>query len=214
VDATCPKVKASQLLARSLTGEGYRLFLAGEKRHGELIGIQGYAARGRALYPAADSGCIMAADPGEAGAAAAELYDEFERRGIAVKTALIGQTTLTPGEYRAIGEEIRRFFPELRICDTICGATRDRQEALKVLCGSVEGLIIAGGRESANTRRLLAIALAQGKPAWLVERPEDIPGEAGACGTLGLSAGASTPDEVINRIEAVLGNLAAPAAEN
>lgn len=194
VDATCPKVKASQNLARSLGRAGYRLFLGGEKQHGEIIGIRAYAGD-----------CIVVASPEEAAEAAADLYRETAgKRPAVIKTALLGQTTLSPGEYRAIGEAIRPFFPDLRVEDTICEATRDRQEALMELCGQVDALIVAGGRASANTRRLLSMAQALGKPAWLVESAGDIPREIAACSVVGLSAGASTPDDVIDEIEGAL----------
>jgi 4-hydroxy-3-methylbut-2-enyl diphosphate reductase len=196
-DATCPKVKASQLKARAFAAAGRRIFLAGEERHGEIAGIRAYAQRSG---PAAEARCVVVGNAAEAEAAAEKLYREEP----AAKTALIGQTTISPEEYRAIGEGIRRFFPDLETADTICGATRDRQEALRELCGRVEAVVVAGGRESSNTRRLLAIARAQGKPSWLVEGPDDIPREIAAYQIVGLCAGASTPDSVINDIEEAL----------
>jgi 4-hydroxy-3-methylbut-2-enyl diphosphate reductase len=189
VDATCPKVKTSQMRARSLAAEGYRVFLAGEKRHGELVGIQGYAPD-----------CLTVEDPAGAEAAAERL----RREDPGAKTALLGQTTLASDEYGAIERGIRRYFPDLVTVDTICEATADRQDALRELCARTEGLIIAGGRESANTRRLLAIAQKQGKPAWLTEQAAEIPPEVYRLGTVGLSAGASTPDEAIDAIERAL----------
>jgi 4-hydroxy-3-methylbut-2-enyl diphosphate reductase len=88
--------------------------------------------------------------------------------------------------------------------DTICGATRERQEALRELCARVEAVVIAGGRGSSNTRRLLEIARSLGKPCWLAESAADLPVEIAAFKTLGLSAGASTPGSVIREIEAAL----------
>ncbi|MDR1950447.1 MAG: 4-hydroxy-3-methylbut-2-enyl diphosphate reductase [Spirochaetaceae bacterium] len=191
-DATCPKVKASQNLARSLGEAGYRLFLAGEEQHGEIVGIRGYAGD-----------CLIVGNPGEAALAAENLY----REAGPVKTALLGQTTISPGEYRAIGEAIASFFPNLAIQDTICGATRDRQDALTELSGRTDALIVVGGRASANTRRLLSIAESLGKPAWLAENAGEIPREIAAYPVVGLSAGASTPDEVIDEIEGALLSL-------
>ncbi|MDR2247152.1 MAG: 4-hydroxy-3-methylbut-2-enyl diphosphate reductase [Treponema sp.] len=191
-DATCPKVKASQMKALALAGAGCRVFLAGEARHGEIAGIRGYAP-----------GCTVVADGDEAALAAERLF--LEEPG--ARTALIGQTTISPDEYAAIGDAIRSFFSSLQVIDTICGATRDRQNALRELCGKVDAVIVAGGRESANTRRLLAIAESSGKPAWLVENIEGIPAEVASCTTVGLSAGASTPDEVIRAIEAKIAVL-------
>jgi 4-hydroxy-3-methylbut-2-enyl diphosphate reductase len=136
----------------------------------------------------------------EAGLAAAGLA----RDNRDAKTALIGQTTIESEEYGAIGEEIRRFFPDLEIMNTICGATLERQKALRELCPKVDAVIIAGGRDSANTRRLLSIALELGKPAWLVESADDIPPEIKTYKTVGLSAGASTPESLIDEIEETL----------
>ena len=75
---------------------------------------------------------------------------------------------------------------------------------MRELCGKVDAVIVAGGRSSANTRRLLSIAEKQGKPAWLVESPEEIPAEITAYKMIGLCAGASTPDETIGAIEKAL----------
>jgi 4-hydroxy-3-methylbut-2-enyl diphosphate reductase len=188
VDATCPKVKASQLKARSLSGAGYQVFIAGEREHGEVIGIRGYAP-----------GSLVVANPAEAEEASRSLRAESP----AAKAALIGQTTISPEEYAAIGAAIGKNL-DLEIVDTICGATRERQEALRELCAQVEAVVIAGGRESSNTRRLLEIARSRGKPCWLVESAADMPSEAAAFKTLGLSAGASTPDAVIREIENAL----------
>jgi 4-hydroxy-3-methylbut-2-enyl diphosphate reductase len=191
-DATCPRVKANQIKARSLSEAGYRLFLAGEKRHAEIIGIQGYAPS-----------CRVVANPAEAAEAASELF----REAGGVKTALLAQTTISPEEYRAIGTMICRYFPDLAVADAVCGAARDRQDALAELCTQAEAVIIAGGRSSANTRRLLSIAQSLGKPAWIAETAEDLPAGIQRYSPVGLSAGASTPDWVIEGIERRLWSL-------
>ncbi|MHB9293433.1 putative 4-hydroxy-3-methylbut-2-en-1-yl diphosphate reductase [Hollandina sp. SP2] len=195
VDATCPIVKQSQKKARSLAEAGYCIFLAGERYHGEVIGIQGYA-------PA----CLVVADPGEARERAETLY----RSAPTAKTALLGQTTIAPDEYQGIAHTIQAYFPKLEIIDTICKATRDRQYALSKLCPQVDALLVVGGKESANTRRLLAIAQAQGKQAWLVEGVAEIPQEIRAYPVVGLAAGASTPDELIDLIAKALNTALSP----
>jgi 4-hydroxy-3-methylbut-2-enyl diphosphate reductase len=204
VDATCPKVKASQLKAQELCGAGYRVFLAGERRHAEIIGIQAYAP-----------GCVVVENAAEARAAAEKLFAEEP----AARIALIGQTTGDAAEYKSIAEAIRAFFPELTALNTICGATEARQDSLRELCAQVDAVIVAGGRESANTRRLLDIARSFGQgtrsepgvPAWLVESPDELPAEIAAYHTVGLCAGASTPDALIDGIERALGAVdAAP----
>ena len=196
LDATCPHVKLSQTKARSFAERGYRIFLAGEEDHAEIEGIRGYIEAACVSQLRA----IAVSTPKEAGKAALELFREEP----GAKTVLIGQTTFSSEEFRIVGAAIKEFFPDLEIVDTICGATADRQEALRELCGQVDALIIAGGRESANTRRLLSLARELGKPAWLVETPEDLPPEIFTYESVGLSAGASTPDSIIAGIEDAL----------
>jgi 4-hydroxy-3-methylbut-2-enyl diphosphate reductase len=201
VDATCPRVKASQLKALDLAKAGYQLFLAGEEPHAEIVGIWGYAKEG-ALQGNDAGNCIIVGSAAEAGGAAAQLY----RKDPDAKTALMGQTTISEEEYKAIGEAIVRFFPDLEIAQTICPATRERQDSLRELMGRVDAVIVVGGKESANTRRLLAIAEAAGKPCSIAESPADIPPGFSAFNTIGLAAGASSPDAVIDTVEQVLKN--------
>ena len=191
VDATCPKVKESQLKAAALAKAGYRLFLAGEEFHAEITGIRSYA--GPACYAVAGSAA-------EAERIAAKLHGEDP----GARTALIGQTTISAEEYQAIAGAIARFFPNLEITQTICAATRERQSSLRELLDKVDAVVIAGGKESANTRHLLAIAEASGKPCAFVETDADIPPAFFCFETVGLAAGASTPDSTIDAIENVL----------
>jgi 4-hydroxy-3-methylbut-2-enyl diphosphate reductase len=192
-DATCPKVKTSQNKASELSRAGCRLFLAGEAEHAEIKGITGFAAEGS---------YAVVSNAAEAAAEAKKLHDTAGD----VKTALLGQTTISEKEYRAIGEAIRDYFPNLEMEQTICSATKDRQQALRDLLEQVEAVLIAGGKNSANTRRLLAIAQERGKPCALVESASDIPQEFKNFNIVGLASGASTPDSVIDEIEAALNN--------
>ena len=207
IDATCPRVKESQNTAFTLAKKGYTVFIAGEKDHAEVKGIYGY------VMAASKIPCVIAGNPEEAGQEARELKQrsgQSDNETIPVKTALIGQTTISADEYFAIAEAIKLHFPDLEIKNTICGATKARQKALKELCSLVNTVIIAGGKDSANTRRLLAIAKSCGIPAWLVENASEIPElllqlpETTETITIGLSAGASTPDSVIDEIEHAL----------
>jgi len=195
LDATCPHVKVSQMKARSFAERGYRIFLAGEENHAEIAGILGYAQTSNAV-----PSCYVVGNPSEAESAALEL----SRREPGAKTVLIGQTTISTQEYGAISERLRQFFPGIEIVDTICGATADRQDALRELCGKADAVIVVGGRESANTRRLLSLARELGKPAWLAETVKDLPPEIKVYKTVGLCAGASTPDSLISEIEEAL----------
>jgi 4-hydroxy-3-methylbut-2-en-1-yl diphosphate reductase len=192
IDATCPNVKKNQLKTQELSRAGYSLFLAGESTHAEIEGITGYASS--APF------CKAVINTEQARDAAAVLYQTNSN----AKTALIGQTTISEEEYANIGNEIKKYFPNLEIVNTICSATAERQQALRELLINVDTVIIAGGKESANTRRLLVIAQESGKPCAMVERVEEIPENFYNFKTVGISAGASTPDSLINEIEKIL----------
>lgn len=159
-DATCPKVKKSQMLAKEFAETGYCVFLAGERLHAEIIGIQGYAP-----------GSIVVENAADALQKAHVLYAEQP----VAKTALIAQTTISIDDYTAISESLQTVFPAITICNTICSATRERQDALRDLCKKTDAVIIVGGKNSANTRHLRTVAesvyAASGdrKPVVLVE---------------------------------------------
>jgi 4-hydroxy-3-methylbut-2-enyl diphosphate reductase len=208
IDATCPKVKSSQVKAAAFAAAGYRLFLAGEERHAEIIGIKGYA---EAALPAAFAGktapfCVIVSNAIEAEKAAAQLRDEDSALCRSAATALIGQTTISAEEYQSIGSAITRFFPDLEIAPTICAATQERQDSLRELLDKTDAIIIAGGKESANTRRMLAIAETANKPCAQAETAAGIPADFFKFNTIGLASGTSTPDIVIDDIERSLGN--------
>jgi len=188
-DATCPNVKKNQLKTQELSRAGYSLFLAGESAHAEIEGITGYASS--APF------CRSVMNTEQAREAAAALH-EADREA---KTALIGQTTISQDEYNAIAAEIKKYFPNLEIVNTICAATAERQQALREILNKVDAVIIAGGKESANTRRLLLIAQESGKPCALAECVDEIPREFFGYKRVGISAGASTPDTLIDEIE-------------
>jgi 4-hydroxy-3-methylbut-2-enyl diphosphate reductase len=196
-DATCPKVKANQLLARKLgikAGDGRGIvFLAGDRQHAEIQGIVGYAPE-----------CVCVSNETEAENAARSRCGENAGKITAV---LMAQTTFPVEDYRKITAVLQNYFPRFVAHNTICPATACRQEALRKLCAHVDAVIIAGGKESANTKALAEIARGRGKETLLVEDA----GEARAFASrlpktarIGLAAGASTPLSVIDEIEQVL----------
>jgi 4-hydroxy-3-methylbut-2-enyl diphosphate reductase len=192
IDATCPNVKKNQLKTQELSRAGYSLFLAGESSHAEIEGITGYAS-----FANSAPFCKAVVNTEQAREAALALHKTDSN----AKTALIGQTTISEEEYRNIGAEIKKYFPNLEIVNTICSATAERQQALRELLINADAVVIAGGKESANTRRLLAIAQDSGKPCVMVERAAEIPENFYSFNTVGLCAGASTPDSLIDEIE-------------
>lgn len=184
IDATCPRVVSSQKRASDFSKKGYTVILAGDRNHGEVTGIAGYVEK----Y---GGKCIIIENTEEAGSIHAE------------KAALIGQTTIGKDEYDAIAEVLRKKNACVTVCNTICPATVERQAALEELSRQVDAILVIGGRNSANTERLLRSAKKICKKTALIENADEIPETflRGDIKTVGLTAGASTPDFIIDEVE-------------
>ncbi|PIE97284.1 MAG: 4-hydroxy-3-methylbut-2-enyl diphosphate reductase [Treponema sp.] len=194
IDATCPKVVSSQKRAQKYAKDAL-VILAGDRDHGELVGIAGYAMMEEG------AACLVVQNAEEA--RTVELKGLKEKNG---KAVLIAQTTIKKSEYDEIAEILKMRIPGLLVLNTICSATFDRQGALKELAEEVESILVIGGKNSANTRRLLNTALELEKPAWLIEDASQIPEELFFYNSVGITAGASTPDFIIEEVEEVLNN--------
>lgn len=192
IDATCPRVLHSQKRAKEYS-DNRLVILAGDKNHGELIGIAG------CVYSEKNSDCVIIQNAEEA--KTIPLTGLEAKKGYAV---LIAQTTIKKSEYEAIGEVLKQRIPDLIILNTICPATAERQQALKKLADEVDAILVVGGKQSANTKRLLHTALELKKKAWLIEDYSEIPEEIYAYNTVGITAGASTPDFIIEEVERFL----------
>ncbi|MGP1594611.1 MAG: 4-hydroxy-3-methylbut-2-enyl diphosphate reductase [Treponema sp.] len=192
IDATCPRVIASQKRAAHYAANGYTVILAGDKNHGEIKSIAGY------VDAAAQNRCIVLQNALEA--------QQLPYIGITAgnHAVLLAQTTIKRSEYEAIAAILLKKNPSLKVLHTICPATSDRQQALVQLTNETDAVLIIGGRESANTRRLLQTAQESGKPAWLIETADEIPKAVYTYQTVGIAAGASTPDMSIDSVEAAL----------
>ncbi|TCW61266.1 4-hydroxy-3-methylbut-2-enyl diphosphate reductase [Treponema sp. J25] len=186
VDATCPKVKSSQRKAEQYSRQGYVVFLAGDPGHGEIQGIVGYTPSA-ILIPSASY--------------ARDMVSQWASRWQDRPVVLMGQTTFLLEEYEEIRTILETCFPHLITEHTICLATKERQEALVELCAEVDAVIVVGGKNSANTRRLYELAKEHGKPAWHIEDPEELSPDILKYEKIGITAGASTPMEHIEEVE-------------
>lgn len=182
VNATCPKVTASQRNAEKYAKQGYLVLLVGDKNHGEVTSIAGYAGTSFKLIENIQEAKSLKID-----------YNQ--------KAVLLCQTTYNAEDFLSIAEEISKKVSDLKILNTICSATKERQEALKKLCPDVDGVIVVGGKNSANTKRLYQIAQENCKRAALIETWQEIPEDFYNLEKVGITAGASTPDEVIMEVK-------------
>ena len=187
IDATCPRVKASQKMVERYSSENDYVVLTGDRNHGEVIGIAGYA--GENFSQIQDF----------------EEAKTFEIPGSQEKNViLLSQTTYSPKEFEKIENLFRQKFHNLAVMNTICPATNERQEALLELCGLVDGVLVVGGKNSANTKRLYQTAAANCQHAAHIQSAADIPQEFFNLKTIGITAGASTPDEIIEGVALAL----------
>lgn len=182
VDATCPKVKKAQLLIARNAEQGRHLLLFGEKDHPEVKGLVSYATAGFSVF---------------------EGIDEIESLIKKKKGPffLAAQTTQDKEEFEAIKNRLHKTMPDLPIIDTICTATKERQEEALNIAQQVDFMVVVGGKNSGNTRRLAQVAGSKGTPCCHVERVEELPLDALlGCKAIGLTAGASTPENVIREV--------------
>ena len=187
IDATCPRVKASQKMVERYSSENDYVVLTGDRNHGEVIGIAGYAGENFSQL---------------------QDYSEAESFNIpdseSKNVILLSQTTYSPKEFEKIEALFRTKFRNLAVMNTICPATNERQEALLELCSKVDGVIVIGGKNSANTKRLYQTAAANCKYAAHIQNASEIPEVFKKLNRIGITAGASTPDQIIDDVESVL----------
>jgi len=189
-DATCPRVKKAQLLIGRHTAEGQELLLYGEADHPEVAGLVSYATNGYFIFDSE-----------------AEL-DAYELSA-GKSYVLAAQTT----QDRAIFDRLAKRLsddPELdvTVLETICDATKLRQEEVQSLAGQVDFMVVVGGLNSGNTRRLAQVAREQGTPSVHVETAADLElDELKRYGKIGVTAGASTPRLLIDEVIEVLESL-------
>ena len=181
VDATCPFVTRVQKLAARAAAQDRHVIVVGSPDHPEMIGVKGYAP---------DHAFV--------------IRDETEVDSLPElrRPLVVSQTTIKAKTFFDTAEAIRsKTNDKVEVVNTICSATRDRQEAARALAGMVDAFYIIGGRHSSNSVKLLAVCKEQCERSFLIETEDEI-NEADLAGveTVGVTAGASTPDWLIKKV--------------
>ncbi|MCP4687641.1 MAG: 4-hydroxy-3-methylbut-2-enyl diphosphate reductase, partial [Desulfobacterales bacterium] len=180
IDATCPRVIKVQTIIRKHARQGCAAIIVGDEDHPEVTGLLGYAgARGFVVGS----------------------LEELEALPPFDKAIIVAQTTQNTRLFEAIGQWAGERFPHYKVFDTICDSTAKRQAEVKQLAASMDAVVVVGGRDSGNTRRLAEIAGQNGKPSFHVETESDLDARTLASARrVGITAGASTPNWIIKRI--------------
>jgi 4-hydroxy-3-methylbut-2-enyl diphosphate reductase len=180
VDATCPFVKKPQEIVENMSKEGYDIVIFGDENHPEVKGVKSYCVHNRVFV-------VLKKE---------ELFSIKLKEKIAV----VAQTTRKIETYLNIVSYLVKSYKEVRVFNTICNATFENQNAVKELSEKSDIMIIIGGKNSSNTKQLYNIAK-DNCEAYLVENENEIDANwfrgKKYCG---ISAGASTPEWLVERI--------------
>lgn len=187
VDATCPKVKKAQVLIGQQAALGKHLLLFGEREHPEVQGLVSYAQEFTIF----------------------ESENELKKYSLSPRQSyfLAAQTTQDRDAFLDIAAYLDDYFQGgVHVLDTICLATKERQDEVRLLSQDVAAMVVVGGKNSGNTRRLFQIAQESGIYAVHVETAAELPWQDLACFEhIGLTAGASTPSWIIEEVAQAIG---------
>lgn len=183
IDATCPRVARVQAVIRKHAAKGYFCVIVGDDDHPEVRGLMGFASAGGVAISGPD---------------AEELLDAVPSTGA---ICVVAQTTQENETFERVVQILKSRFPEVEVCNTICDSTKKRQAEVSRLASQADTIVVVGGRGSGNTQRLVKVAQAQRVQAIHVETAEEIePAWVAEARTVGVTAGASTPNWQIRRV--------------
>jgi 4-hydroxy-3-methylbut-2-enyl diphosphate reductase len=195
VDATCPFVTRVQKLAARAAEQDRHVVVVGSPDHPEMIGVKGYAPNHAFV-----------------------IRDETEVASLPRlrNPLVVSQTTIKAKTFFDTAEAVKtKTDDEVQVVNTICSATRDRQDAARALAGMVDAFYIIGGRHSSNSRKLLAVCEEQCRKSFLIETEDEIdPHDLEGVEKVGLTAGASTPNWLIEKIVKHLETIGKQLATN
>ncbi len=187
IDLTCPFVGKAQRHAKVLSNDGYQVVVVGEKKHPEVQSILGYAGPNAVVV---------------------EKAEDVDALKLKPRLGMVAQTTQSYSNFSEIVLKLLRLSKELKVFNTICNSTKERQEAARVLASQVDVMLVVGGRNSANTSRLASLCSKEGKPTHHIELAEEIQPEwLNGVKSVGVTAGASTPDWIVNGVLQTLKKL-------
>jgi 4-hydroxy-3-methylbut-2-enyl diphosphate reductase len=190
INATCPFVTTPQQIVKKMSEENYSIVIFGDSEHPEVKGVKSYAKDQDDVY------VILEIEELEL---ITFKYD---------KIATVAQTTRKKEKYLEIVNELILKHKEVRVFNTICDATFENQDAARELSKEVDIMIVIGGKNSSNTKQLLNISLENCEDSYLIEDCEEIQKEWFSGKKLcGVTAGASTPDWIIQSVVKTLKNI-------
>lgn len=186
IDATCPFVKRIQKLVRDAKNQGFHIIVIGDKEHPEVIGINGWC----------DNEASVVSDLEDA------------KKITQDRLFLVAQTTITAELFQEIVSFFHEKNKEIVIHNTICHATAERQKSCMETAIDSDLMVIIGGSDSSNSKKLFEIAKKYCRNTFFIENKESLPlKEVEKCNRIGIAAGASTPERIIKEVIATMSEL-------
>ncbi len=180
IDATCPYVTKPQEITQEMSEAGYDVIIFGDEAHPEIKGVKSYATHGARVVTS---------------------VEELKTMSFKEKIALVSQTTRKVEDYMQVANYLIPRYKEVRVFNTICNATFENQDAVRKISISSDIMIIIGGKNSSNTKQLFSIAKDSCISSYHIEDENEIDfswfEDKKSCG---ISAGASTPDWIIQNV--------------
>ena len=185
IDATCPFVKKIHKIVQKESSKEIPVLIAGDKKHPEVIGIKSYCVGECFVFNSVE-----------------ELEEIFDKNSFSVEKpfVMVSQTTFSTDEWKKCVKKAKILYTNAIIFDTICNATEERQAEALLLSQQNDVMIIIGGRTSSNTAKLKAVC-EPNCPTYLIETAEELL-DIALCDvqSIGVTAGASTPDSIIKEV--------------
>ncbi|WP_125140180.1 4-hydroxy-3-methylbut-2-enyl diphosphate reductase [Clostridium transplantifaecale] len=182
VDATCPFVKKIHRIVKEQNEAGRRVIIVGNGSHPEVEGIKGWGN---------DDTLVI------------QTLEEFEKLHITEgeKLCIVAQTTFNYNKFQDLVEKISKTRYDILVLNTICNATQERQVEARQIASQVDVMIVIGGRNSSNTQKLYEICRRECKETYYIQTLKDFkPEKAGSVRSVGITAGASTPNQIIEEV--------------
>ena len=179
IDLTCPFVAKIHRIVNEHYKKGYKIVIVGDKNHPEVIGINGWCGNEAYIINNTDE----------------KIDENLSQSDVCV----VAQTTIKKENFMQIVQILKNTCKSTLIFDTICSATRDRQEEAVELAKASDMVLVIGGRESSNTRKLFEISKQYCKETYQIETYEEIP-QKNIFNKIGITAGASTPVSIIEEV--------------
>ena len=181
-DATCPDVGKIAGIIKMHSNKGFTTVIVGDPNHPEVIGLLGYAGKKGLVIKSRDD------------------VDKLEN--IEGEICMVSQSTMFTDDYRELSEYFKTRFPNTKVIDTICGATKERQKDVRQLAqDGAQAIIVIGGKHSANTVKLAIMARRTGLKCFHIETLKELDIDSlKKYSVVGVTTGASTPDFLIDEV--------------